>query len=134
VPYSPRFVLRSFDLLPERIKIGVLESMVEALVAANMAYLEAYPRTPLLYESGVRYLEEPRGRDDWQDIPETIRRDRTGDCEDLAAWRIAELRFRGEAARPSVRASVIRGVLTYHIRVQRADGQIEDPSRQLGMH
>jgi hypothetical protein len=126
-------VLRSFDILPERIKVRVLETMVEALVAANMAYLEAFPRTPLLYESGVRYLEEPRGRDDWQDIPETLARDKTGDCEDLAAWRIAELRMHGESARPAVRASVIRGVLTYHIRVRRADGSIEDPSRELGM-
>jgi hypothetical protein len=134
VPYAPRFVLRSFDILPEHTKIGVLETLVEALVAANMAFLEAFPRTPLLYESGVRYLEEPRGRDDWQDIPETLARDKTGDCEDLAAWRIAELRFRGEAANPAIRASLIRGVLTYHVRVRRSDGSIEDPSRKLGMH
>jgi len=127
-------VLRSFDILPEHTKIGVLETLVEALVAANMAFLEAFPRTPLLYESGVRYLEEPRGRDDWQDIPETLARDKTGDCEDLAAWRIAELRFRGEAANPAIRASLIRGVLTYHVRVRRSDGSIEDPSRKLGMH
>jgi hypothetical protein len=133
VPYSPKFVLRSFDILPEQTKVRVLESLVEALVAANVAFLEAFPRTPLLYESGVRYVEEPRGRDDWQDIPETLSRDKTGDCEDLAAWRIAELRVRGEPARPAIRAGMLRGVLTYHVRVRRADGTVEDPSRKLGM-
>ena len=62
-------------------------------------------------------------------------------CEDLACWRCAELRFTKE----DLGAQVIkthhlipseddgRPFLLYHITVQRGDGRIEDPSKQLGM-
>jgi len=53
-----------------------------------------------------------------------------GDCEDLAAWRAAELRIAGEPARVVVVRSA-PGVL--HAVVRRANGRIEDPSRRLGM-
>jgi hypothetical protein len=60
-------------------------------------------------------------------------------CEDLACWRVAELRVRfGEAAQPYVTSQMLNspehGLFTlYHIRVRRADGTIEDPSKILGM-
>jgi len=81
----------------------------------------------------VRYEEEPPGRDEWQDIPETIKR-REGDCEDLGCWRLAELRVRSrEDARPFVKCSVYGPRTVYHVAVRRAGGRIEDPSRVLGM-
>ena len=137
--YHPAFRLRSFDSIPDGMKLAVLVHLLEALTMANVAYLLRHPHTPNLHESGVRYEEEPAGRDEWQDIPDTIAR-RTGDCEDLACWRVAELRVRfGEPkASHSVSVSELpdkegRTVTTYHIRVLHESGAIEDPSRQLGM-
>ena len=137
--YGPRFRLVSFETIPHGYKLGVLEHLLEALTAANVAYLLIHPHTPNLYESGVRYEQEPDGRDDWQDIPDTIAR-RMGDCEDLACWRVAELRVRGglKRAMHGVTVSEIPGpdgklVTTFHIQVVHENGATEDPSRILGM-
>jgi hypothetical protein len=131
--YGPRFRLRSFDSLDPPSREAVLRLMMEALVAANVAYLNEHPDTPRLYESGVRYEAEPDDEDDWNDIPATLALG-VGDCEDLAAWRIAELRIAGEP-RASSRVMVwqIGPRVTYHVAVRRGDGQVEDPSRELGM-
>ena len=87
--YAPHFVLRAFDTLSEDARITMLVRLLEALTAVNEAWLRETPSAPWLYKSGVYYLEEPLGRDDWQDIPETIARG-NGDCEDLGCWRVAE--------------------------------------------
>lgn len=131
--YGPRFRLRSFDLLDAPSREAVLRLMMEALVSANVGYLRLRRETPPLYESGVRYEEEPDAQDDWNDIPETIALG-VGDCEDLSGWRIAELRVAGEvAAMPRVTVSTQDNKVTYHVAVRRASGLIEDPSRELGM-
>ena len=137
--YSPRFCLVSFETISHDYKRGVLEKLLEALSLANAAYLLTFPHTPNLYESGVRYEQEPDGRDDWQDIPDTLQR-RTGDCEDLACWRMAELRVRWGDRHSTWHVTVEdipnragQLVTTYHIQIRRADGHIEDPSRKLGM-
>ena len=137
--YGPHFRLVSFETIPSGYKLGVLEHLLEALTAANVAYLLIHPHTPNLYESGVRYEQEPDGRDDWQDIPDTIAR-RNGDCEDLASWRMAELRVRWRDTKSTWHITVDdipnhagELVTTYHIQIRRPDGRIEDPSRQLGM-
>lgn len=56
-------------------------------------------------------------------------------CEDLACWRVAELRVRfGIGARPTYTSQVRPdGSYLYHILVELPDGSIEDPSRNLGM-
>ena len=131
--YGPQFRLRSFDVLDVPSREAVLRLMMEALIAANVAYLRAHPEAPRLYESGVRYEEEPDEQDDWNDIPETLALG-VGDCEDLAGWRIAELRVAGEhAAMPRVSVFTEGRRVTYHIAVRRSAGHIEDPSRELGM-
>lgn len=147
--YAPSFRLVSFETIKPWRKGRVLGGLLNALAEACYAYLEVHPHTPRLYESGVRYEEEPPGRDEWQDIPDTIAR-RSGDCEDLAAWRIAELWFFKEdpAAAWYITVDEIpdqsgRMVTTYHIQILRSsatahtreteDGHIEDPSRVLGM-
>jgi hypothetical protein len=137
--YTPSFRLRSFDTITESKKFGVLQFLLEALTMANVAYLLDNPSAPELYASGVRYQQEPDGRDEWQDIPDTLAR-RSGDCEDLACWRVAELRVRhGEPnATRSISVSTLldaRGqpVTMYHITVLRQNGAQEDPSRKLGM-
>ena len=137
--YTPSFRLKSFDTISETKKFGVLQFLLEALTMADVAFLLDNPNTPDLYASGVRYLQEPDGRDEWQDIPDTIAR-QSGDCEDLACWRVAELRVRyGEPkATRAISVSTLldaRGhpVTMYHITVLRQNGDTEDPSRKLGM-
>jgi hypothetical protein len=136
--YAPQYRLKSFETIATPAKFVILRALLEALTTANMVYLQTNPHTPFLYESGVRYLEEPPGFDEWQDVPDTIAR-RSGDCEDLACWRVAELRCGGEYGAthlitvedmPDRNGQI---VTTYHICVLRADGSKEDPSRRLGM-
>ena len=112
----------------------VLNILLNALVDTDIEYLKDNPQTLSIYQSGVRYVEEPPGVEDWRDIP-TCLRERTGDCEDLTCWRVAELRVRhGIHAVPIFGFRTLsNGDVVYHIRVQYPNGQIEDPSRILGM-
>jgi hypothetical protein len=137
--YAPSFRLKSFETISDAKKFGVLQFLLEALTMADVAFLLDNPGTADLYASGVRYAQEPDGRDEWQDIPDTLAR-RNGDCEDLACWRVAELRVRyGEpnATRAITVSTLVdaRGqpVTMYHITVLRQNGDQEDPSRKLGM-
>lgn len=108
---------------------GTLASLLEGLVRTNVWLMETNPLPPL-YSSGVRYRREPRGSEEWTPAPRVFAR-RFGDCEDLAAWRAAELRRAGEL---DARAIPIRsGARIWHAVVEREDGTIEDPSRALGM-
>lgn len=111
---------------------NVLAKMLEILAGANQRYIRRHG-APALYRSGVRYQREPLGAENWRYIP-AILRDGIGDCEDLAAWRVAELRERGENAKFLITKRQKRsGFLVYHIKVLRANGKEEDPSRLLGM-
>jgi hypothetical protein len=111
----------------------ILRLLLEALTQSNELYLATHPGTPPLYRSGVRYQREPLGQEDWNAIPIVLAR-RFGDCEDLAAWRCAEIRRGGGACVPDFFWRLLPGgVLMYHIIVRRSDGRIEDPSRLLGM-
>ena len=111
-----------------------LTILLDCLTKICEAYLRRHPRTPALYESGVKYLEEPPGAEDWDDIPTTIAMEVT-DCETLACWRAAELRTRGGIAAEAVfsREAQDNGTQLYHILVRYPDGTVEDPSRILGM-
>lgn len=121
-------VLEPPALTPETLQI-----LLDALFKLDLAYLRSNPSTPLLYQAGVRYQREPRGRERWASVP-IVRRLGFGDCEDLGCWRAAELNLRGEPARPfSTHKILPSGGVLYHIRVQRGNGTIEDPSRILGM-
>lgn len=107
---------------------GALEALLEGLAGLNFYMLDSNRRVggalPALYESGVRYEREPPGRERWLTIAE-LYASGIGDCEDLAAARVAELRLGGELARPRV-VQTPKG--SYHAVVERADGTIEDPS------
>jgi hypothetical protein len=103
---------------------GVLRGLVEA----SYEQMRCRP-LPALYASGVRYQREP-GREEWQTAEETYGR-KHGDCEDLTAYRCAELWIAGErGARPHCYAPR-PGLI--HCVVRRADGTLEDPSKRLGM-
>ncbi len=130
-----------------------LQILLEGLTKINEFHLnsahEAGMFYPPLYESGVIYKEEAPGREDWPDIPQ-IMKNGWGDCEDLAAWRAAELRVAGIACEPVLkwqwipRAQMLaagypkrhvpkKGVWLVHCLVRYPDGDIEDPSKILGM-
>ena len=57
--YAPHFQLRAFDTLTEPAKLDALAHLLEALTLVNVAWLREHPEAPWLYESGVRYEEEP---------------------------------------------------------------------------
>lgn len=128
----------------EQFSQAALTGGVIGLMLENMAWLKAYPKTPLLYQSGVIYKPEQRRIDraghvieygeDWQTIPYVLYNG-FGDCEDLGAWRSAELRMRGIKAVPDVKVRRLPdGAWRAHVRVRWPDGHIEDPSAKLGMY
>ena len=132
--YTPGFELASFDFLDTPAKVGVIIALTEALAQCDYEYLRVKPNTPSLYRSGVRYKHScyPLIECRWVDIPRA--REVNGDCKDLAAWRVAELRIAGELdCRPRVEVRNYPGHIIYHVVVQRADGTVEDPSKLLGM-
>jgi hypothetical protein len=83
-----------------------------------------------LYSSGVVYRREPLGREIWQSAWQTLMRGH-GDCEDLVAWRVAELWVAGETGAMPKCYAPRPGLI--HCVVRRASGKIEDPSKKLGM-
>lgn len=127
--------------IPDRLGARALDHALEGLVGlATDELLLGLPQElrgdgherwfPSLYTSGVRYQRE-NGTERWLVPSQTLAAGR-GDCEDLASWRAAELRVSGED--PNARARVIRsGPRTWHAIVERGDGRLEDPSRELGM-
>lgn len=120
----PRFLA---ETIPE------LEALVYGLGAQSFVQMAAGENIPPLYSGRIVYRREPARREDWQSAAETVRRG-YGDCEDLVAYRIAELRRAGIPAWPKITA--INPQLRHVQLVRRnPDGQwvIEDPSRQLGM-
>lgn len=108
-------------------------------------YLIRTRRLPPLAESGVRYATEredlysPKPVEDWL-LADVLLQRRYGDCEDLAAYRCAELRLRGVNAHPQIS----RKGNIWHVTVAVYPGKPsrnsvgavvrrEDPSRALGM-
>jgi hypothetical protein len=124
-----------------RSQVALLKLM-EALAQMNEGHL-AQMKYPSIYESGVRYRREERS-ENWQDIPSILEAG-AGDCEDLACWRIAELRRAGKLAFPYLAFQKLEnGSYRYHalverfVRYDRSAGKfhgqsLEDPSRRLGM-
>lgn len=103
---------------------------LDALVNVNRDLLRAN-RLPPLYRADVRYVRE-EDTENWQDCVKTYLA-KEGDCEDLAAWRVAELRNQGKKASCRLTWRKKGKRLIYHVTVLRADGTIEDPSLKLGM-
>lgn len=91
-------------------------------------------KIPPLYSGKIVYRREPPRREDWQSALETAERG-YGDCEDLVAYRIAELRAQGikdavpkiTAVNPALRHVTLEYTNAAGERVR------EDPSRLLGM-
>lgn len=111
----------------------VMMALLAGLCLQNIFFLQGHPGAPSIYRAGVRYQKEPPGQEEWQDIPNMLRTG-NGDCEDLACWRVAELRVRhGVKAKPRLTYKKAGAMFRYHVTVQYPDGRVEDPSRKLGM-
>lgn len=128
-----RFVLANDATDPDDHALA-LARLMDALMNLCSDQIKRYKgRIPLLYTSGVRYQQEPRGIEDWQDCLTTLERGH-GDCEDLCGYRGGELRAAGIWATPLVTWVVMPdGHIEYHIQIVYPDGKIECPSRVLGM-
>lgn len=111
----------------------MVRPILEATVVIDQMFLKNY-RVPPLYMCGVRYRPEPdTGVEEFATIPVVLER-KWGDCDDLACWRVAELREQGEKAK--IRITWKRqpsGLWLYHVVVRRGNGSVEDPSAKLGM-
>jgi hypothetical protein len=117
--------------LPGPLTRAGLQPWVFALAAWNCDWLKRHPETPSLYQSGVRYKSDPIGSaEDFRPIPRVLSMG-CGDCDDLAAWRVAELRVR-EHIRAVPEVIAIKPGL-WHVFVRLPDGRAEDVSAHLGM-
>jgi hypothetical protein len=133
----------SFEAGNEAVSNTVLEALLECLVQINVSLMRSQ-KFPDLYNTHVRYRQEPLGSENWRDAA-IVLQSGFGDCEDLAAFRVAELRVKyGIQARCVFRWKTFvldtkagkRRVKLYHILVGiMKDGVllIEDPSKRLGM-
>lgn len=122
----------------------VLCLLIETLAKINLSLLiqtdtdpDVRAPFPLLLSPAARveYRPEPEGEEEWPDITRIYPRG-WGDCEDLAAARLAEVWHSGESgAEPYIRWRVQPdGRYCFHALLKRANGTIEDPSEQLGMY
>lgn len=107
-----------------------LRVLTRALVALNVDWLRQHPQTPTLRESGVRYRTQDHGFEFFKMIPDIIAAG-SGDCDQLTAWRCAELRVRhGIRALPEIVRISSR---LFHCYVKHPNGKAEDISAHLGM-
>lgn len=104
-----------------------LKDCLDLLTKISERQIRRY-NLPHPYVAGIRYQEEPIGREKWQTALETLQL-KEGDCEDLAAYLAGWLRAHGTPAEAFLRKSSVG----YHCLVQLPDGTVLDPSRQLGM-
>lgn len=73
-----------------------------------------------------------RGCEVFRDIPSILEKGQV-DCDNLACWRVAELRCQGVEAVPYIIWREGPRGTTYHALLRHPDGTSEDPSRILGM-
>jgi hypothetical protein len=110
------------------------------LFTRDLAILASNPRFPHLYSSGVRYKSEPWVGviEEFAAAPIVLARG-WGDCDDLAAWRAAEIVTRlGVRAHPLVveTPQSRKGARAWHCVViieHKNKKLLEDPSALLGM-
>lgn len=116
--------------IPSPVDVRALNIFVRTLCAYNVLWLRRNPRTPNIYQSGVRYEQMPAGVEEFKPIPMVLKAGRA-DCDQLAPWRAAELRVRhGIKALPEVKQM---GSSLFHVYVRYPDGRVEDVSARLGM-
>lgn len=127
-------------IVPPKLDGRTLEDLLQLMLRWNVDYLREAPQTPPLYEANIRYVREEPGTERWLTIP-WLRLQGHSVCHSLCAWRVAELRMQGEAARFAWHEEppLPDGSRLFHVRVKRAvwspryPNGLEDPSLMLGM-
>lgn len=118
----------------ERDRAEFIRWLCEPVIAQNRALIRKLG-LPSMFSSGVRWQPEPWAPefDAFELATDCLRRG-WGDCDDLACWRVAELREQGDAG-AGIKISLPRPHVPggFHATVRRGDGRVEDPSRELGM-
>ena len=136
---------------------------IEAMISVNLWHIrrglaramqgKGEP-VPPLFASGVRYQEDPPGREDWRDCLAVLKRG-VADCDQLVSWRVAELRAAGIPAEPIIKWQQVpkdimvslghppdmvpeEGISMVHVCVgfpgwQQDESLVEDTSKLLGM-
>ncbi len=126
MPVHPRFTAESTD---------ELEGLVMGLAAQSYAQMrEKRGDIPALYSGRIRYKREQLRRENWQSARQTAGLG-YGDCEDLCAYRVAELRGKGITAFPVVVqvSPTLRHVKVRYLDPKTNEWVFEDPSEKLGM-
>lgn len=114
---------------------GVARAL-ELVIAANRRLVRR--GLPWLYRSGVRFRAEPWAGhiEQFCDASVVLKRG-WGDCAQLCAWRVAELRESGKRANVHIYCRVTPQARLFHVQVRHPpsarypSGWIEDPSRML---
>lgn len=112
----------------------VLDSALEAVTRTDESLIRngVVPDADEAIKRGVVWRPEPPGDEHFDPATTVVARGH-GDCDDLAPYKAASLRVRGEDP-----YAVARVVEThpgnYHAVVQRSDGTIDDPSADAGMY
>ncbi len=109
--------------------------MLNALANLNRLQLQQAPQLPRVYSGTYRYVREQRDpatgqrKEQWRTFADMLEAGGQGDCEDLAAARVASLREQGINAQ----FWLTRKGRMWHVQVRLPGGRIEDPSKRLGM-
>jgi hypothetical protein len=102
-------------------------------IAIVREFVERTGTVPNKVRAALDALETMTGGERFRDIPRIIENG-GGDCDNVAAWRAAELNELGIAAQPYITwRKRSDGGTTYHVIVRWPDGSSEDPSLLLGM-
>lgn len=92
------------------------------------------PPLPPLYQTEVRYQEEPNSGSGFEqfDSPWQVFERGHGDCDDLVGWRLAELIARGVRG---AKVDIVRGTGAksnrMHARLKLPNGATDDPSIRM---
>jgi len=142
--FNPEFELDGLfglgqDPADDILSAKAMMHLLECVIGINQDFLEVYPGTPLLFDSGVQYHFDPK-RDPFRNIRAILSLG-WGDCDGLVCWRVAELRVRFKVrAMPYFTRRVTynpderRWKQRFHIITAMPYGApSEDTSRLLGM-
>lgn len=113
---------------------GTYSAALEGLTGVNEVLMRRDPSIPPLYSTGAIWELRPGDptEKEWR-YAHDVATTGWGDCQDLSAYRTAELRVTGEDPAAQVRVYPT-GKNRYHAVVARGDGSVEDPSVILGMN
>lgn len=128
--YPAQYILAAIHPdMPNGILCELNAAAVEGLAGVDSVILSHYS-IPSIYTIRPRYRIEKKER--WKDLVAVIT-DKTGDCKDFVAWRLAELRKAGYGARAESVVQRRKNSLLFHTFIRYDDGRLEDPARELGM-